>query len=231
MSLADGRRLNATKYGAFAREIVFPGESIQEFRLLYRSLADELSVRGPFEEETVLTIAKLVWSKQRADRLCRAEVEKERAKRTTAWLEEFIYWLEHFDHVSNVLTRQVVDDAIDGFPQPYRDRFYKKLETKERNAERDISADRYAEMAKQYAERFLSSLSSNAEEEPSTPNYQTEMIMRVDAITTKYLSVSERIVAMIDRAFKRLAQIKAYKQIVDAQQTAPRAIEAERADA
>ncbi len=58
MSKQNGRQFNAVKHGAFARDVVLPGESREDFEELYRSLLEDFVAKGKFEEETILDNCK-----------------------------------------------------------------------------------------------------------------------------------------------------------------------------
>src|SRR5690242_15662263 len=88
----NGRQLNALKHGAFAREVVLPGESRQEFEELHRSLLEEHAGDGPLEEDTILSIAKCMWARRRLERWMRAEVNGMRVNAGMALLERVAYF-------------------------------------------------------------------------------------------------------------------------------------------
>jgi hypothetical protein len=54
----NNSRHNATKHGAFAKELVILGENKDDFDELHQSCVKELKPSGRMEEEVVLAIAK-----------------------------------------------------------------------------------------------------------------------------------------------------------------------------
>jgi len=54
----------ALKHGGYAAATILPGEDRAEFEKLHEQLTAELSLSGALEEDTVATIARLVWRKQ-----------------------------------------------------------------------------------------------------------------------------------------------------------------------
>src|SRR5262245_13193662 len=67
--------VHAVKHGAFAKTAILPGEDPQEFEELHSALIEEWAPVGPTEEDAVLSIAKGVWRKGRAQKFRHAEVE------------------------------------------------------------------------------------------------------------------------------------------------------------
>ena len=67
--------VHAVKHGAFAKTAILPGEDPQEFEELHSALIEEWAPIGPTEEDAVLSIAKGVWRKRRAQKFLGAEIE------------------------------------------------------------------------------------------------------------------------------------------------------------
>jgi hypothetical protein len=61
---ARRRTSPALKHGAYSEAVLMPGEDPAAFRRLHRDLIEELSPTGRLEEETVASIARLVWRRQ-----------------------------------------------------------------------------------------------------------------------------------------------------------------------
>ena len=59
---------NAYKHGIFSRTAIVPGEDGEEFEALYSSLIQEWMPDGATEEDAVLSIAKGIWRKRRAQK-------------------------------------------------------------------------------------------------------------------------------------------------------------------
>jgi hypothetical protein len=73
MAGKPGAKNNAITHGAYAENLILPGESIREFKLLHRGLIDEWKPLGALEEDTVLTLAQCIWLKRRVDRFYHRE--------------------------------------------------------------------------------------------------------------------------------------------------------------
>jgi hypothetical protein len=56
--------LPALKHGGYAATILLPGEDATEFERLHGEIIDELRPNGALEEDSVATMAGLVWRKQ-----------------------------------------------------------------------------------------------------------------------------------------------------------------------
>jgi glycerol-3-phosphate dehydrogenase len=57
-------RYNALKHGAYSEATLLPGEDPADFRELHRGLIAEFAPNGRMEEETVASIARLMWRRQ-----------------------------------------------------------------------------------------------------------------------------------------------------------------------
>jgi len=67
MAKRYGGKRNALKHGAYVREIL-PGERLEEFKALHRGLIKEWKPSGTLEEQTVMSLARAVWCKDRVNR-------------------------------------------------------------------------------------------------------------------------------------------------------------------
>jgi hypothetical protein len=95
---------NALKHGAYSTMGLLPGESPAEFEKLRKSLFDELAPQGPLEEDTVSTIARLLWRKQNlatfqaaewARRRCGQIIDEEKARRKIPTEDRLFLMLEN----------------------------------------------------------------------------------------------------------------------------------------
>jgi hypothetical protein len=64
MPLGSKRIPPALKHGAYSEVTLLPGEDPDEFAELHRGLIAEFAPNGRMEEETVATIARLMWRRQ-----------------------------------------------------------------------------------------------------------------------------------------------------------------------
>ena len=68
----------ALKHGGFSVTALLPGEDPAAFEKLYQDLIAELQPDGPSENETVATIARLMWRKQNLETFRIAEAARKR---------------------------------------------------------------------------------------------------------------------------------------------------------
>jgi hypothetical protein len=196
-TIAKNENQNALKHGAFAAAVILPGEDVKEFEELHNSLIDELKPEGPTEHDTVSTIANLVWRKRRLVRYRQNEVAKFEGKKSA----------EHHRTINSIkeLTK-ILDDANSGtqLPKEWVDYF-------NRYAPREKYASHDAWIAA-VGHRFDKGILALKTKASSTP--KIEKVYANEECLIQELATEERIDAMIDKAIKRLAQIKALKTIV-----------------
>jgi hypothetical protein len=72
-----GKSRNALVHGLYAKDVLLPWDSRQDFEQLHSDLIAELSPRGRSEEEAVLDLAFLHWSKRTLWRMRQAAVLKD----------------------------------------------------------------------------------------------------------------------------------------------------------
>jgi len=68
------RRASALKHGAFSVMTILPGEDEAEFDRLHAELIEEWAPKGPTEQDAVLDLAKGFWRKARLQRFLDAKV-------------------------------------------------------------------------------------------------------------------------------------------------------------
>ena len=74
MSVPTSKRHNALRHAGFSAATILPGESAAEFEKLHQALISEFRPNGALEEETVASLAHLLWRKKNSSHLspCRA---------------------------------------------------------------------------------------------------------------------------------------------------------------
>jgi hypothetical protein len=65
MARKPGGKNNAITHGAYAKDLLLPNESREQFELLHQGLIEEWNPIGTLENDTVLTLAKCIWQKRR----------------------------------------------------------------------------------------------------------------------------------------------------------------------
>src|SRR6516165_1832629 len=111
-----GWRKNALKHGAFSDDLILPGESKREFSSLLQRLFDEWKPNGALEEDTVLTLAKHIWSKRRLERFYFLEARWIRDSK----LHEFEYVRGAARLVHNAPTVEIAMEVIEQLPEIYK---------------------------------------------------------------------------------------------------------------
>jgi hypothetical protein len=64
MSVHNNRRRNALKHAGFSATSILPGEDAAEFEKLHQALVSEFGPTGALEQETVASLAHLLWRKK-----------------------------------------------------------------------------------------------------------------------------------------------------------------------
>jgi hypothetical protein len=203
------KRPNATKHGVFAATAILPGEDPAEFKELYSELIAEWRPDGATEQDAVLSIAKAVWRKRRLQKFLTAQVQNHSVDPKHVWYDEklgLISW--HLairrdpENAFRVIESYLLPLRIDHFKQPkfarsefpstseWADAILKETDSLFANICMDPPAELYA-------------------------MYQSAEAYSGDLFNQE-LALDERLDAMVDRAFKRLMQIKAVKPMLGA---------------
>ena len=217
MARKPGSKNNAITHGAYAKDLILPGESLREFNLKHRNLIEEWEPVGTLEEDTVLTLAKCLWQKSRADRF---------------YLQELLWAQQHPDEelVNNAIWRaevlgeiQTVEELnriTDQFPPPFK-------EWLERGVPRANFKDE-----KSWLESFKSQILDKLVQlrlviifEIESDEFRAAKAAKVRDLIAKKIALDEKLDACIDKAIKRLAQLKTFKQLVVERASHTRAID------
>jgi hypothetical protein len=197
MARKRGGKNNGIKHGAYAEELILPDENVDEFLQLYQRLTEEWQPVGISEEETVLDLAKCLWQKRRVERFYYREAtggqfqDKDQIK--------YVIYLVELLQKSNTLEDATVFTSH--LPEAYRQWIAQEVpRSKFQNDESWRIWDLVGAHAK-FARATLSTYKSNHS------TYLREL-------TAKKITLDERLDARIDKAIKRLAQLKTFKQIV-----------------
>jgi hypothetical protein len=214
----NGGRNNAVKHGAFAQDLILPGESRDDLENLYESLVKECKPEGPLEEDTVRTFAKCLWAKRRAERFYQQEGTWAQAHPDDArpdYVELAARALDHaktFEHANEILA---------SLPEMYRS-----------SLEKTVPASLYGVDAEAWIRNLKSCLLDLIEadqlalsEMKAEPKFKAEKAARLREIMAKKIAMDERLDTMIDKAIKRLAQLKMFKQAIESQASQRNAVE------
>jgi hypothetical protein len=192
---------NALKHGAFSRELILPGESRKEYERLLAELEAEYSPSGPTEIYLVNHLALLLWRERRLQVYRRAKLEKR--VRTIESNNKKSHWLGVLNSLAPQLAAATTAKEVEAIlasehltpgvitfkiPQP--------------------PPDQEAKWGPAIAE-YLNKM------EIPEPLYGIDAFeCALDPIEMdRELLLADRLHEEIDRAIKRLAQVKAYKQL------------------
>jgi hypothetical protein len=212
--------VHAVKHGAFAKTAILPGEDPQEFEELHSALIEEWAPVGPTEEDAVLSIAKGVWRKGRAQKFLHAEIETCRFDREHPLYNEaqelrkllsimetgpFLYLIE----TAPDLFERGLGFAIESAVPDYIARDLEET-CPRKNFE---SASAWLQALRNRITSVLLPACELYGEGPDELLGQSAKVLTPEVVKNE-LAVDERIDAMIDRAIKRLVQTKAMKQML-----------------
>lgn len=207
----NGRRSNALKHGAFATTILIFDEDSDEFEELHNGLIKELKPSGRMEEELVLEIAKIHWRKRRAEKFFAREAD---------WIEVDATGEHHLDRVAQILgtivkglpCETVWDTARRYLPKLYRE-----------EVERDFKCpsakydDEWIEKLRTFIYGRYCLVDAAIQLKRHSPSHLGETSAKLMELSAKHMDLEERLDAMLDRALKRLAQLKTYKEVLAVQ--------------
>jgi hypothetical protein len=231
---------SAYKHGGFSKTVLFPWEDVDEFDALHRSLQDEWEPSGPLEEDAVYTILTCIWRKRRIrdkrnlDTLAALQHKEFKAlSEMTVPLfdtkeERTMYALAHMPKSDG---RPLYDGKVSqliGFSSSlYRmlDGQFLELkmsllgsELKKAHLMREVPKGNYSSTPDwvQAVKREVDEvLLPQARAEMDSPDYlaaKAAEFITTDRIVED-ITLEERLDAMVDRAMRRLAQMKFMKQI------------------
>ena len=212
--MSKNRNQNAVKHGVFAEVVILPGEDVKEFEELHQSLINEWNPDGPTEHDAVSTLAKCSWRKRRLVRYQRNEV--------ATWEDEESESLrrgqEKNDRDIKMLLRFVEDVESGSLGSVTEENLATKLEIpwseyyKIRFKRKDYTSD----------SAWLAAIVDDIKDE-LTPNLlelkrrdypKAEEVFCDGEYIARELALEERMDMMIDKAIKRLCQIKTAKDVV-----------------
>jgi hypothetical protein len=199
-------KINALKHGVFAVVAILPGEDVREFEALHNSLIAELQPEGTMEHDCVLTIAKARWRKDRLQKFLAAKAEgctydpNNPLFQESRSLYQFFFNVtrapEEFDRLLNCLSGKHADHLRQNFsPENFK------------------SIPEWTEALRK--EIFVVLLpKADPGDPPVFPSlYQSAQILPPDAFANE-VALDDRLDGMIDRAFRRLVQIKTAKELL-----------------
>ena len=182
---------NALKHGAFSKINFLPGEDPQEFENLKSSLFAEYNATGRSEEEVLESIAAVIWKERRLGLYLHIKVLRDKLSREA---------------------KQPPRGALD--PLALAIARFKAGGKADPVEERILDKDR----AEEEAERIAREKEAAEAEKNRTDDERLLAIgdeFTLDELN-KELEVQAKLQAILDRLFKRLWQIKAFKPLMSA---------------
>jgi hypothetical protein len=205
------KRPNAIKHGVYTDIAILYGEDRDEFNDLFSSLHAEWVPIGASEEEAVLSIAKAIWRKRRSQKFIESELVENLVNPNhpsydfELGLIGFLGLMplspeQPFAYAANALPSNVIHHLKTEFP---REKF-----------------NSVSEWTNAIAAEILLKLipkSKITRDEPAADKWRGLALSAATVkgdLFDKDVALDERLDAMIDRAVKRLIQIKAMKQML-----------------
>jgi len=203
---SDDDRLNALTHGVFSKLLILPWESVTQFGDLYIDLLDEWKPVGRTEHDAVLSIAKGIWRKRRMQAFLKSELDKHSCD------------LAH-DAYNEAEVLRMLYISIETQPDKW-ETWLSGLRTQEANDLRRKFPRENFQSDSDWVKAVQHEIKSNLLP-AATPLGPMEncvnpsaSVLFTDEAIEHDIGIEERIDAMIDRAVKRLVQIKAMKQML-----------------
>jgi hypothetical protein len=211
-SMTERKRLNALKHGTFTLMTILPGEDEKQFELLYSLLIEEWKPAGATEEDGVLSIAKGMWRKARLQKFLAGKAVACRLDPSHAAYDE----VKALKGVSGAL--ELAPDRLDEFLNRLSENAKRSLTEKFPAIEFETDSARAKAIKKEIDTVILPAWLRC--EKPTVVSFAeaAEIITQDDF--EREVALEERIDATIERAIKRLIQVKAMKQMLG--QTSPK---------
>jgi hypothetical protein len=212
MTRKPGGKNNAITHGAYAKDLLLPDECPEEFELLHRGLIEEWNPTGTLENHTVLTLAQYVWSKRRNERFYHEEAVDSRYQNA----DEMRWIIYLTDGLDGAETLEQATPFISKLPELYRAWMEEQVPRSKFDDDKS--------WIKCLRRRILGFAMQNERFAIATRHLtgKSHRSANLRELTAKKIAIDERLDACIDKAVKRLAQLKAFKQIVAEQTSAER---------
>jgi hypothetical protein len=208
MARKSGGNNNSLKHGTFAENfMILPSENGDEFELLHQRLIDEWKPVGALEEDTVLTLANCIWLKRRVERIYNREATWGQFHQNADEIKRVVL-------LANLLDRAKTLEDVMNITVQLPELYKKSIEDVPRSNFKDDKS-------------WIQSLNSKILElaaghesftiENQSFAFRAEKMGRLRELTAKKITLDERLDARIDKAVKRLAQLKTFKQMLEDQ--------------
>ncbi len=207
----SAKRPNALKHGAFSETAILPGEKGSEFHELHLLVINEWCPQGATEEEAVLTIAKAIWRKRRVQRFLEVRMAMNCADPSHPSYDEVFGLLNFAAHMRAEPETAFEDYARRCLPSER----VKFLRNKFPRASFNSAAEWADAIANEIYSVLVPQLKTGDPEIDQIPGLMRSAVSMWGDEFRYELALDERLDVTIDRAIKRLIQIKMAKQIFD----------------
>jgi hypothetical protein len=206
--LENERKNNALKHGAFQAEFLIFEEDQDEFDQLHKGLVEDFKPSGSMEEALVLDLVKLYWRKRRVDQFYAREANWIQMAKTGA------VHVERITEVARYLTKgqrcqDIWENVVPMLPE---------------NVQIDVDAkfscpseeydDEWIKSLKDYILAMARQIEKIVDDYRHGSRFMGETAARLMGLSAKRIAIEERLDALIDRTLKRLAQVKAFKDVI-----------------
>ena len=230
---------NAYRHGGFSKTVLFPWEDADEFAALHRSLQDEWQPSGALEEDAVYTILTCIWRKRRIRDKRNLDIMAALQQQDLKALSEtpVPFFDTELENHKYVMEHRLRSDGRPRYPDAvsqlvgFSSSLYRMLDGKaleliisllggefKAHLLREVPKEKYPttpEWVQAVKREVDEVLLPRARAEMESPDHLAKKA--ADFITTdrilEDLNLEERLDAMVDRAMRRLAQMKLMKQI------------------
>jgi hypothetical protein len=200
---------NAQKHGVFAATAILPGEDHGEFKKLLSDLLAEWTPNGPTEEEAVVSIARAVWRKRRLQKFLDVQVAKNQLDPSHKAFDISL-GLRSLVALLKFSPETAFDEYASRFLRPDKVSFLKSKHPRSKY-----------KSAEDWAKALIDEIKAMPETQrlPGEAEDVAKLFLSCEAVSHELfqqeLTLDERLDVMIDRAVKRLIQVKAMKQMLD----------------
>jgi hypothetical protein len=201
---------SAQKHGIFAATAILPGEDHGEFKKLLSDLLAEWTPNGPTEEEAVLSIAKAVSRKRRLlQKFLDVQVAKNQLDPSHKAFDISL-GLRSLVPLLKFSPETAFDEYASRFLRPDKASFLKSKHPRSKY-----------KSAEDWAKALIDEINAMPETQrlPAEAEDVAKLLLSCEAVSHELfqqeLTLDERLDVMIDRAVKRLIQMKAMKQMLD----------------
>ena len=215
MTNDNQRKPNAIQHGVYSRTTILPGEDPEEFDELFSALIEEWAPVGATEEDAVLSLAKAIWRKRRAQKFIEIRVNKKALNPRDPSYDEnyalpvYIEILRRAPDAAREHSKDILSPKTDEL-------LARKFPPTSFKSNQEWAQAVITEIETVLLSRTIHGDASDAK------TYSLCLVAEAftDDVFDKELRLDERLDIMIDRAVKRLVQIKAMKQMLGLTSTA-----------